>query len=185
MNGGTVALTSNPNCNTILDARGGGLGGGLLSIIYTTANPYIVTASIETFVVGTCIITGSSASLTTDLASLTTLPVISSGGSYSITTPGGGLDPAVTATGNNQGNAYQIIQHYTNITNVVASTGVILPSSLLGYEYAVKNTTGTACNVYPPSSSSINALGPNIAYSLTGNTSAHFVCVSSTNWQTF
>ena len=185
VNGGTVALTSGPNSNTLLDARGGGLGGGLLSIIYTAANPYIVSASIETFVIGTCIITGSSASLIADLTSLTTLPVISSGGSYSIETPGGGLDPAVTATGNSQGTAYQIIQHYTNITSVPASTGVILPSSILGYEYAVKNTTGTACNVYPPSGSSINALGANIAYSLGGTTSAHFVCVSSTNWQTF
>lgn len=84
--GGNCNLTSNSNCRTLSDFQGGVIGGAL-NVTYTAANPYFVAASAENCnVQGVVTITGASASLSATSCSLSSVPVLTSGGTCTLTT---------------------------------------------------------------------------------------------------
>lgn len=72
----------------------------------------------------------------------------------------------------------------SHLATVAAGSGVILPESVAGISVTVVNRGAEALLVYPPVSSSIDALSTNAAYSMPVNTTQEFVCASTTTWYT-
>jgi predicted RecA/RadA family phage recombinase len=68
------------------------------------------------------------------------------------------------------------------VTGANATAGVILPASLGGTIYEIKNAdaANAILNVYPPTNAAINALAANAAIAMAAKTSARFVFYSAT-----
>ena len=90
----------------------------------------------------------------------------------------------LTATGSNQGTALAITKDINVVSNVSASTGVILPVTTGGLRISVINTGANALSVYPASGAQINSAAANAAYSLAVGARLDFLSVSSTQWYT-
>lgn len=88
------------------------------------------------------------------------------------------------ATGTNQGTALAVTKDINVVSTVPSGTGVILPATTGGLRITVMNTGLNPLSVFPPSSSQVNALGTNIAYSLAVGARLDFLSVSSTQWYT-
>lgn len=87
----------------------------------------------------------------------------------------------LTATGTNQGTALALTAETNDVTTVAANTGVVLAAyTATGVRQTVRNRGANPLNVYPPSSTAINALGNNTAFVLPAGSAMTFVWVSST-----
>lgn len=82
---GNCNLTSNADCRTQADFQGGVIGGAL-NVVYSLGNPYFVAASAENCnVQGAVSVSGASASLSATSCSLSSVPVLTSGGTLTLT----------------------------------------------------------------------------------------------------
>jgi hypothetical protein len=101
-----------------------------------------------------------------------TLTASGSGGSS--TTAGG-----ISAAGTTQGTATALTANYNTVTTAAAGTGVIL-AGFTNPIQLVKNDGANNLNVYPVSSSQIEALGNNVAFVIAPGTAVTFFYTSTT-----
>lgn len=102
-------------------------------------------------------------------------------------TPSAGTDSittAVTAAGTVQGNATVLTTTLNNVTTVAAGTGVILPTTAAGLRIVVRNGGANTLKVYPTGTTTINAGGAGVAFSLAVGGVLEFIAMSSTTWYT-
>ena len=89
----------------------------------------------------------------------------------------------LTATGTNQGTAYEVTSAKNAFSTVASGTGAVLDSdAVAGDTQMIYNGGANALTVYPPSGSQINALGANAGMLLPTNTACEFYCLSTTLW---
>lgn len=91
---------------------------------------------------------------------------------------------AVSAAGTVQGDATVLTASTNNVTTVAASSGVRLPTTAAGLRIVVRNGGANALKVYPSGSTTINAGGASVAYSLDVGAMIEFIAMSATNWYT-
>lgn len=91
---------------------------------------------------------------------------------------------AVSAAGTVQGDATVLTASTNNVTTVAASSGVRLPTTAAGLRIVVRNGGANALKVYPSGSTTINAGGAGVAYSLDVGAMIEFIAMSATNWYT-
>jgi hypothetical protein len=95
-----------------------------------------------------------------------------------------GVSSAVSAAGTVQGDATVLTTSLNNVTTVAAGTGVILPTTAAGLRIVVRNGGANALKVYPTGSTTINAAGAGVAFSLDVGATVEFIALTATNWYT-
>ena len=125
---------------------------------------------------GATLAAGVTASSLTSVGTLTALAV-SGNVARSVAT-------GITAAGSSQGTATAITKDVNVVSTVAASTGVIMPTAVAGYELIVINTGANALAVYPATGGAIDANGTNAAFSLAVGARIMFIAVSATQWYT-
>lgn len=89
----------------------------------------------------------------------------------------------LTATGTNQGTAYEVTTAKAFFSTVDEGTGAVLDDqAAAGDEQMIYNAGANALSVYPPSGASIKPRGANEAILLAANTGCIFYCISTTQW---
>lgn len=88
----------------------------------------------------------------------------------------------MSAAGTTQGTATAIAAGITHVSTAASGTGVVLPTSTAGISCTIHNRGANALLVYPPVSSSIDALAANAGFSLATATSQTFNCLTGTTW---
>lgn len=92
---------------------------------------------------------------------------------------------SLTAAGSTQANAVLLGDDINVFTTTGASTGCILPSTLVasgGDKITVINYGANALSVYPPTGGKINNGTTNAAVSLAANKSGIFISIDGTNY---
>lgn len=90
---------------------------------------------------------------------------------------------ALTATGTDETDAYEVTFAKNAFTTVAAGTGAILDSDAApGDSQMIYNGGANAMSVYPPSGAQINALGTNEPMLLPVKTACEFFCLTTTLW---
>jgi len=98
---------------------------------------------------------------------------------------GANLYVSAAAAGTTQGTA-TAITNTSGYINVSSGTGgVVLPATAVNQAVCIENNTSANINVYPPTSSAIDALGTNIPYVLSSGASAIFLGTSGTTIASF
>lgn len=98
-----------------------------------------------------------------------------------------GVENPITATGTDQGTAYQLTKDINVVTTSSAGVaeGVILPTTSGGNRITIMNLDpADAVQVYPYGPAQINALGSTIPYVLAPGGRLDFVSITSTQWYT-
>lgn len=100
-----------------------------------------------------------------------------------------GIADGLTATGSNQGTAFQIAKPTNAFGTVASNTGSILPTTdtlgnpiAVGYQVVVLNSGANSLSTYPPSGQSINGGSVNAAVSIFPNDAATFVYRGTGAW---
>ena len=95
-----------------------------------------------------------------------------------------GVSSAVSGAGTVQGGATVLTTSLNNVTTVAAGTGVILPTTAAGLRIVVRNGGANALKVYPTGTTTINAAGAGVAFSLDVGAMIEFIAMTATNWYT-
>lgn len=96
-----------------------------------------------------------------------------------------GVDPTVTTLGSSQGTATLITKYFTNVTTAAASTGLVLPTAIIGRVFRVKNNGANMINVYPALGATINTLSSNTPFTIANaGINSTFIATSGTSWET-
>lgn len=89
----------------------------------------------------------------------------------------------IAATGTVQANAASIANKVQMVSGADNTVGVILPTPTAGDEYFVYSTVATnGLKIYPHSTGTINGGSANAAITIEGQTMAHFIALTTTNW---
>lgn len=91
----------------------------------------------------------------------------------------GSLGTALTAAGNSQATALQLVDDNNVVTTTAASAGVLVPAMDPTDTVMVANFGANALSVYPPVGGKINNGSTNAAASLPANKGAIITCVDS------
>jgi len=95
----------------------------------------------------------------------------------------GQVSPTVTAAGTVIGDAFDLIASINVITTAGASSGVQLPSAMIGDQVEILNLGANTVTVYPDSTSNrINQLTAGTGFALGINTAVKLRKFSSTRW---
>ena len=95
----------------------------------------------------------------------------------------GQISSAVTAAGTTISDAFDLTTSINVITTAGASSGVQLPSAMVGDEIEILNLGANAVTVYPDSSANrINALSAGTGFVLAPNTAVKCRKFTSTRW---
>jgi len=95
----------------------------------------------------------------------------------------GQVNSAVTAAGTTIADAFDLITSINVITTAGASSGVQLPSAMIGDQVEILNLGANAVTVYPDSSSNrINQLTAGVGFTLATNTAVKLRKFSATRW---
>lgn len=70
------------------------------------------------------------------------------------------------------------------VTGADGTKGVILPASVAGATYYLKNNAAAILKVYPAGTDTINAIAASTAISMASLTSAVFICIAAGAWFT-
>jgi hypothetical protein len=94
------------------------------------------------------------------------------------------ISATLTAAGNTQGTALQLVRQINDVTVVTAGTnfGVRLPVAVAGMRIIVRNSSAVNLSVYPNTGAQIQTLGTNVAMVLVAATMLEYVAVSATQW---
>ncbi len=142
----------------------------------TLTSPTINSATLSGTLSGNCTLSGNNTYSGT--AAMTNTVTFSKPNVYSVTT-------GITAhAGGGQASATALTTEKNFVSTVAsANDSVKLPATVAGLEIQVFNLGANACDVYPPSSSAIDALGTNNPYSLAAGSSKRFGAQTSTQWR--
>jgi hypothetical protein len=88
----------------------------------------------------------------------------------------------LSAAGTTQGTATALVGGVSHIATVASGAGVVLPTSAAGLSCTIFNRGANALLVYPPVSSSIDALAANNSYSMPVNSAITFYCSTGSTW---
>jgi hypothetical protein len=94
------------------------------------------------------------------------------------------VQTGISAAGTAQGNATALGNSINIVSTVSVGQGVRLPTSVIGMEVKILNTSANTLLVYPATNGIINALAANAAFSLGANSRLEFVATSTTQWYT-
>jgi hypothetical protein len=95
----------------------------------------------------------------------------------------GQISPTVTAAGTTISDAFDLVASINVITTAAASSGVQLPSAMVGDEIEILNLGANSVTVYPDSSSArINALTAGAGFLLAPNTAVKCRKFTTTRW---
>tara|TARA_R110000868_G_scaffold335787_2_gene596651 strand:- start:3649 stop:4014 length:366 start_codon:yes stop_codon:yes gene_type:complete len=97
----------------------------------------------------------------------------------------GDVNSAVSAAGTTQATATAINAGNVVVTTAAASSGVILPSGVIGDDLGILNLGANAVTVYPPVGEQINALSANTGFLLAPNTAVVVKKFTNTRWMAF
>lgn len=93
-----------------------------------------------------------------------------------------GNNSAVSAAGSTQATATILTRQINYVTG--GSGGVLLPAAVGGERVVIRNSLGSAINVYPNTGAQINDSGVNAAVSHAASSMLEYIAVSSTRWFT-
>lgn len=89
---------------------------------------------------------------------------------------------ALTAVGNNRATALQLAAEINNVSTAAASTGVILPTGVVGMRILVINNGANAIQVYANGSETINGTAGSTGVSLASGSDAEFIFTAANTW---
>ena len=121
----------------------------------------------------------------TDDTGVTIDGVLIKDGTVTTTAPSvSSVDPAVTATGVANTDAFQLTEEFNVITGGAANTGVLLPASAVGLTITVVNLTASTKVVYPPLLSRIDDLAISTGgVTIQPEDVVTFICYTTLLWQ--
>lgn len=89
---------------------------------------------------------------------------------------------ALTAVGNNRATALAIVADFNRITTAAASTGVVLPTGVVGMSITVFNAGANPIKVYAQGSETIDGTAGATGVTLTNALRAVYVCMAAGVW---
>lgn len=147
------------------------------SSTHTTLKSFANTSTVQFSTTSTAISANVSPNLT--LNTVTTGTLTETGGILFSTTTG------ITAAGADQAGATALTTTSLSVVSTVAaSTGVRLPTAVIGMRITVRNTGANTLNVYPATGAAIGTAGTNVAVNIVAGASATYAATSTTQWYT-
>ena len=92
------------------------------------------------------------------------------------------IDTGLTAVGTTRADALVLLKDTNNITTAAASTGVVLPESLIGKRVRIYNNGANAIKVYAQGSETIDGTAGSTGVALTNAKRAEYECIAVNTW---
>ena len=165
---------------------------GTLTSLAVTGNIIASNVYANVGTIGASLLTGTLTTAAqpniTSLGTLTSLTVSGNANAANIratTYRFAGVTTGIAAAGATQAFATPLVKEMNFVSAASPGTdGVILPATQAGMTIYITNQTAITVNVYPATSSKINALALNAAFALVGGATLAYIAANTTQWYT-